>query len=203
MKQLGLALLSLWLCCAQQVSVGGSEQIVPGFLVAERLEFDGHLIERGFNRDQVLKALGKEATIFQKPKKYTTDKLMAENELVASLAPMFPRMIELGNDMARRCGECWVEGIGLRFGNKDEIRVMLMGPTKEGVSAQHIVFDHDKALTKRYRRQFLKDGLERARYYVTEDGTWRVSERNAAIMIERVPGCGQPEAPSRSPGRAR
>jgi hypothetical protein len=197
MKLLGLICTAISLCCGQQVSVGGAEQIVPGFLVAERLEFEGRLIERGFNRSQVLAALGKEARTFQKPKKYTTEKLLSENELVASLAPMFPRMIELADGMARRCGQCWVEGLSLKFGKADEVRVMLMGSDKENVAVQYVVIDHGRAVMNSYRRQFLKDGFEGARYYVTEGGTWRVAERNAIIKIERLPAGGQTGSPDR------
>ncbi len=161
-------------------------ELVPGFSVSNQMEVEGRHLEAGMSMADALAALGSDAKIFMKPKRTSTAKLLAENSRAETLAPMMPGVTEFGRRMAEACGDCWIGSLVKRIGKHDQVRVALMGPDRDSLRVWALFLDHDNALAQRWRSQFMADLKQQATYFVTEDGTYRVSRVLNTIRIERV-----------------
>ena len=186
-----MVLLLAWMMVSVLLPVSNSQdatsgELVPGFLLADSLAMNEGTISLGMPADDARRVLGSRLKVIQKAKRYSTAKLLDETRLAESLAPQFPRLHEKGREIAARCGDCWIEIVAVKIGRKDEIRLQLRGPTKDKLAVDLIVVDHDRALIRRWRSDFIRDRTERAAYFLTDDGTFRVSYSGVAVRIESV-----------------
>jgi hypothetical protein len=181
-----LKLIPFLLYCGLLFGQVSGGELVPGFSVSNQMDVEGRHLEAGMSMADAMTALGSGAKVFMKPKHTSTEKLLAENARAEALAPMMPGVTEFGRRMAEACGDCWIGSLVKRLGKHDQVRVALMGPDRDSLRVWALFLDHDNALAQRWRSQFMADLKQQATYFVTEDGTYRVSRVLNTVRIERV-----------------
>jgi hypothetical protein len=158
---------------------------VPRRIVAESLTTPAGTIKPGSTLAEVMAVLGPKAKP-GKVKKVTANQLLAEGEYMANLESsraMFnplglPRIsvrdtvrkasdtLDLSEELANRCELCDAQLVVLKVGSKEELRVMLMGPSGSGsLTAQMVIYGRERSKPEAWRES-PDGGLDT----VTEDG---------------------------------
>lgn len=160
-------------------------EVLPNLWVAERLELGEKVIERGMARAEVLEALGSGYKTNQKLREWSAQKFRSDRELLLRLAPWEAPFLEYADKLADECGEhCWVEGFTQKIGKKKEVRVVLMGSDKTDLRASLLVIDQGHSAFG--LRRALSDAASGARYVVTDDQVYRISQIGPTIRVEKI-----------------
>lgn len=160
-------------------------EVLPNLWVAERLELGEKVIERGMARSEVLDALGKGYKTNQKLREWSAQKFKSDRELVLRLAPWEAPFLEYADKLAIECGEhCWVEGFSKKIGKKTEINVALMGTSKTELRVSLLVVNRGHSPFG--LRRALADAASGARYVVTDDQVYRISQIGPMIRVEKI-----------------
>lgn len=150
---------------------------------AERIEIDGGFIAVGSSMPDVMKVLGSKARIYIGPKKATGEQLAAERRSLASAVPWDSAAIEYLYSAIGDCSACWIAGVEKKLADKTTVRVILKGTSKADLSVVGLLIDSGHFSTSNALRRAFEDARTGVRYYVTEDGAYRVSVSGRVATI--------------------
>jgi hypothetical protein len=121
----------------------------------------------------------------KKPQPYSAQRFQSERETMLRIAPWEAPFLEQYDKLAKQCGEnCWIDGGNLQIGKKQQIRVMMMGANRDDLRASLIIMDRGHSAFSVGRA--LADGASGARYVVTDDQVYRVSQIGPTIRVEKL-----------------
>lgn len=157
-------------------------EVLPNLWVAEKLDWQGATVEVGNSRRQAIEALGEKYKVFRKPVASSEREARKGRELLLRVAPWEAPMLDHIDRLGKECGtKCWLEGLEWKIGKKERIQVTLLGPDREDLHVAMIVVDRGHSFT----RDGMAGGLG-ARYVVTDDQVYRISQAGPTIRVEKL-----------------
>jgi hypothetical protein len=164
------------------LSQDAAKEVLPNLWTAEKLDWQGKAIGVGMTRRQAVDALGEKFKVFSKARAISDREMLKQREMALRIAPWEAPMIEYVDRLIKECGaKCWMEALEWKIAKKEKVQLTMLGPNSEELHVAMIVVDRGHSFT----RDAMAGGLN-ARYVVTDDQVYRISQIGPTIRIEKL-----------------